>query len=143
MSVQQVDRRGPQRHGHAPAMAGVTLASLHAAKGLEWQVVFLPGLTDGTVPIIYAQADEAVEERRLLFVGVTRARHEQGKIKAARPDRVCSPSQSVLGPRPGWLEAGPGVPCYPFQEAPGAGTVWGQNEDSRSLRYATVGMTIL
>jgi len=61
--------------GHAPAMAGVTLASLHAAKGLEWQVVFLAGLTDGTVPIVYAQTDEAVEEeRRLLYVGVTRAR---------------------------------------------------------------------
>ena len=45
--------------GHVPAMAGVTLASLHAAKGLEWQAVFLPGLTDGTVPIIYAQTDEA------------------------------------------------------------------------------------
>src|SRR5215469_13130366 len=61
--------------GHAPAMAGVTLASLHAAKGLEWQAVFLPGLTDGTVPIIYAQTDEAIEEElRLLYVGVTRAR---------------------------------------------------------------------
>jgi DNA helicase II / ATP-dependent DNA helicase PcrA len=61
--------------GHAPAMAGVTLASLHAAKGLEWQAVFLPGLTDGTVPIIYAQTEEAIEEeRRLLYVGVTRAR---------------------------------------------------------------------
>jgi DNA helicase II / ATP-dependent DNA helicase PcrA len=61
--------------GHAPAMAGVTIASLHSAKGLEWQAVFLPGLTDGTVPIIYAQTDEAVEEeRRLLYVGITRAR---------------------------------------------------------------------
>jgi DNA helicase II / ATP-dependent DNA helicase PcrA len=61
--------------GHAPAMAGVTIASLHAAKGLEWQAVFLPGLTDGTVPIIHAQTDEAIEEeRRLLYVGVTRAR---------------------------------------------------------------------
>ncbi len=61
--------------GHAPAMAGVTLASLHAAKGLEWQAVFLPGLTDGNVPIVYAQTDEAIEEeRRLLYVGVTRAR---------------------------------------------------------------------
>jgi DNA helicase II / ATP-dependent DNA helicase PcrA len=61
--------------GHAPAAAGVTLASLHAAKGLEWDAVFLAGLTDGTVPIIYAQSDEAIEEeRRLLYVGVTRAR---------------------------------------------------------------------
>ena len=61
--------------GHAPAAAGVTLASLHAAKGLEWDTVFLAGLTDGTVPIIYAQSPEAIEEeRRLLYVGVTRAR---------------------------------------------------------------------
>ncbi|MGB6456390.1 MAG: 3'-5' exonuclease, partial [Streptosporangiaceae bacterium] len=61
--------------GHAPAMAGVTLASMHSAKGLEWRAVFLPGLTDGIMPIVYAQTDEAIEEeRRLLYVGVTRAR---------------------------------------------------------------------
>lgn len=61
--------------GHAPAMAGVTLASLHSAKGLEWRAVFLAGLTDGTLPIVYAQTDEAIEEeRRLLYVGITRAR---------------------------------------------------------------------
>jgi DNA helicase II / ATP-dependent DNA helicase PcrA len=61
--------------GHAPVMDGVTLASLHAAKGLEWEVVFLAGLSDGTLPIVYAQSGDAIEEeRRLLYVGVTRAR---------------------------------------------------------------------
>ncbi|MFW5416571.1 ATP-dependent DNA helicase UvrD2 [Nocardiopsis sp. CNT-189] len=60
---------------HAPEMEGVTLASLHAAKGLEWDAVFLVGLTEGMMPIIYAETDEQVEEeRRLFYVGVTRAR---------------------------------------------------------------------
>lgn len=62
-----------------PRVQGVTLASLHAAKGLEWDAVFLVGLVDGTVPIRHAlkgaHSEDAVEEeRRLLYVGVTRAR---------------------------------------------------------------------
>jgi DNA helicase-2/ATP-dependent DNA helicase PcrA len=61
---------------HAPAVDGVTLASLHAAKGLEWDVVAIVGLSEGLVPISFASdSPEAVEEeRRLLYVGVTRAR---------------------------------------------------------------------
>ncbi|MEO6880299.1 MAG: ATP-dependent DNA helicase UvrD2 [Mycobacteriaceae bacterium] len=66
---------------HPPTVQGVTLASLHAAKGLEWDAVFVVGLNDGTLPIQHAlgeggAAEEAAveEERRLLYVGVTRAR---------------------------------------------------------------------
>jgi DNA helicase-2/ATP-dependent DNA helicase PcrA len=60
---------------HAPTVQGVTLASLHAAKGLEWDAVFLVGLVEGTLPIQHATTDEQLEEeRRLLYVGVTRAR---------------------------------------------------------------------
>jgi DNA helicase-2/ATP-dependent DNA helicase PcrA len=67
------ERAGSQ---HAPALEGVTLATLHTAKGLEWDAVFLTGLVEGTLPIIYAEKspDQIEEERRLLYVGVTRAR---------------------------------------------------------------------
>ena len=60
-----------------PSVDGVTLASLHAAKGLEWDAVFLVGLVENTLPIshaIKAGDDQVEEERRLFYVGVTRAR---------------------------------------------------------------------
>ena len=62
---------------HAPAVDGVTLVSLHAAKGLEWSCVHLVGLVDGTLPLIHASTSEQIaEERRLFYVGITRARDE-------------------------------------------------------------------
>src|SRR4051794_31263761 len=63
---------------HAPTVQGVTLASMHAAKGLEWDVVFVVGLVDGVLPIAQSLSrPEAVEEeRRLLYVAVTRAREQ-------------------------------------------------------------------
>ncbi|MDX6325113.1 MAG: ATP-dependent helicase UvrD/PcrA [Nocardioidaceae bacterium] len=72
--VDDLDRRSAEQH--APVADGVTIATLHAAKGLEWDVVFLCGLVEGTLPISYAlESPSAVEEeRRLLYVGMTRAR---------------------------------------------------------------------
>ena len=64
-----VQSEEPDRGGDA-----VTLASFHAAKGLEWAVVHLAGMEDGFCPISHArEADALEEERRLLYVAVTRA----------------------------------------------------------------------
>ncbi|GAA1488455.1 ATP-dependent DNA helicase UvrD2 [Brachybacterium sacelli] len=59
----------------APVVDGVTLASVHAAKGLEWPVVYVVGASDGLLPISMATtAAEVEEERRLLYVALTRAK---------------------------------------------------------------------
>jgi DNA helicase-2/ATP-dependent DNA helicase PcrA len=102
--VAELDARAAAQH--APAVEGVTLASLHSAKGLEWDAVFLVGLTEGMVPITYAKTDEQVEEeRRLLYVGVTRAREHLGlswalaRSPGGRASRM--PSRFLDGLRPG------------------------------------------
>ena len=66
--VRELEERASAQH--APTVEGVTLASFHAAKGLEWDAVFLVGCSDGLLPITMADTPEAVEEeRRLLYVG--------------------------------------------------------------------------
>lgn len=75
--VAELDARAAAQH--APVADGVTLASLHAAKGLEWDAVFVVGVHEGTLPLSYAETPEQIEEeRRLLYVGVTRAREHLG-----------------------------------------------------------------
>ncbi|MFF3192408.1 ATP-dependent DNA helicase UvrD2 [Streptomyces misionensis] len=102
--VAELDERANAQH--APTVQGVTLASLHAAKGLEWDAVFLVGVAEGMLPITYAKTDEQIEEeRRLLYVGVTRARERLhvswalSRSPGGRPNR--RPSRFLDGLRPG------------------------------------------
>jgi DNA helicase II / ATP-dependent DNA helicase PcrA len=68
---------------HPPANA-VVLSTVHSAKGLEWDNVFLAGLEDGTLPSRHAGTDEEMEEeRRVTYVGMTRARFRLGLTYAA------------------------------------------------------------
>lgn len=71
--VREMERRAGE--GFSPKIHTVTLSSLHGAKGLEWDTVFLAGINDGLLPISYARTPDAIEEeRRLFYVGVTRAK---------------------------------------------------------------------
>jgi DNA helicase-2/ATP-dependent DNA helicase PcrA len=70
--IVELDSRAEAQH--APVADAVTLASIHAAKGLEWRVVFVVGCSDGLLPLQYAEGLAQVEEeRRLAYVAVTRA----------------------------------------------------------------------
>lgn len=78
---------------HEPTMSAVTLATLHAAKGLEWDSVYIVGLSEGLVPISYAASFEQIdEERRLLYVGVTRARR---RLRLSWAQRGSQPGRPV------------------------------------------------
>ena len=86
----------------------MTLCTVHGAKGLEWQVVLVCGLEEGTFPSQHAALPEAMEEeRRLAYVAVTRAKrtlvlsHSHRRYgRAARPSRfiaeaLCAPGSSA------------------------------------------------
>ena len=98
----ELDRRAAIQH--APVADGVTLATLHAAKGLEWRCVFIAGAHEGTLPIAYAQTPRQVEEeRRLFYVGITRAKDRlmvswsAARSPGGRPQRKATRFLDPLG----------------------------------------------
>src|SRR5947208_651645 len=92
-----------------PRAEAVTLLTLHAAKGLEFPVVFLVGVEDGLLPLRFGGAapsgDDVAEERRLFFVGLTRAQDRLYISHARRRfDRDAAPSPFLAAIDPGLLE---------------------------------------
>jgi DNA helicase-2/ATP-dependent DNA helicase PcrA len=135
--VAELDERAGAQH--APTVEGVTLASLHAAKGLEWDAVFLVGLCEGTMPITYARTEEQVEEeRRLLYVGVTRARSRLtlswalSRSPGGRGGR--RPSRFLTGLRSGGSRGVFGVSAG---AEPGGGVEWGVPRETTGAQGAS------
>ncbi|WP_433345756.1 UvrD-helicase domain-containing protein [Micromonospora sp. CA-111912] len=96
-----------------PRAEAVTLLTLHAAKGLEFPVVFLVGCEDGLLPLRWPGStpdeDAVAEERRLFFVGLTRAQDRLYVSHAARrarhgSERDCRPSPFLDVIDPGLFE---------------------------------------
>lgn len=96
------------RAQHEPALRTVTLATLHAAKGLEWDHVHLLGFAEGLLPISYATTFEQVdEERRLAYVGITRAARTLS-VSWSRGPRERQPSRFLREIGSGTLRAADG-----------------------------------
>src|SRR3954467_4346760 len=95
--------------GEAEEAGVVTLMTLHTAKGLEFPVVFLTGMEDGTFPHMRALADnkELEEERRLAYVGITRARERlhlsRAVVRAAWGQPQYNPASRFLDEIPAEL----------------------------------------
>ena len=92
--LREVEDRVQQNN--PPTMPVVTLATLHAAKGLEWERVFMIGASEGILPL-QIDATEAVinEERRLFYVGMTRAKQDLHISHRGNPSRFLRESALI------------------------------------------------
>lgn len=118
---------------HEPALRTVTLATIHAAKGLEWDHVHLVGLAEGLLPISYATTFEAVdEERRLAYVGITRAARTLS-LSWARGVRERAPSRFLREIGSGTLDA-VGAPARSAGSSRRAGSATARPSRPRSSR---------
>ncbi|KAG5357158.1 ATP-dependent DNA helicase srs2 [Yarrowia sp. C11] len=82
---------------------GVTISTIHRAKGLEWPVVFVPNLLDGDIPMRMADSD-IDEERRLFFVALTRAKRllYMSYSREGEPSAFITDGVTALTSTPTW-----------------------------------------
>ena len=80
-------------NGDEPRTAQITISTIHAAKGLEWPVVFIPAAYQGSIP--HSRADDTDEERRLLYVAMTRA---QALLYMSCPLKNSQGEQATISP---------------------------------------------
>jgi DNA helicase-2/ATP-dependent DNA helicase PcrA len=116
-----------------PPMRTVTLATLHAAKGLEWEHVHMVGMSEGLLPISYATTFEQVdEERRLAYVGITRAGRTLS-LSWARGQRDRQPSRFLREIGSGSLRAA-GAPAKSGAASRRAASATGSSAAPRGVR---------
>ena len=77
--LREIEDRAEQNN--PPILPGVTLSTLHGAKGLEWDHLYLIGISEGVLPM----GNDLNEERRLFYVGVTRAKQRIQITYAGKP----------------------------------------------------------
>lgn len=105
-----------------PRADRVSLLTLHAAKGLEFPVVFMVGVEDGLLPLRFGGSCSNVEEeRRLMFVGMTRARSHLFLAHARRRMAHGKTGESVLSPFMAALDQGLLEPLQPTPPSRAAG----------------------
>ena len=84
--LRELEDRAEQNN--PPTLPGVTLSTLHSAKGLEWNHLYLIGLSDGLLPM--SNNNDLNEERRLFYVGITRAKQSIQITYAGKPSEFLS-----------------------------------------------------
>lgn len=89
----ELQKEEGDKEGSEALQSQVTISTIHAAKGLEWPVVFVPSAYEGCIP--HSRAEDTDEERRLLYVAMTRA---QALLYISCPTKNSQREETTLSP---------------------------------------------